>query len=198
MAVGDPYVTRDEFKDRLDITTTDEDDWIDRCVRGASRALERRSGWPTFWKSAAPETRVLNTAGRALPIRSSYARYTKVLLPDGIASATGFAISGFSAPVLMPEDALGRGVPADAIRLSEGSTFGNYGTIEVTAIWGWPEVPDDILWAAQMQAHRYYRRKGSPEGIAGSAEWGLSRVPRLDPDVLGVLKDGNYMKPGIG
>lgn len=198
MAIGDPYITRDSFKTVLDITSDEEDDWIDTCIAAASRAIERRSGWPTFWKTATAVQRTIDIVGRVVPVRSSQWQYNKVLLRDGIASAAGFLVSGFSAPVLLPEDSITDGTPADAIRLPWGATFGSNGTLTVTAVFGWPEVPDDITWAAQMQANRLYRRKGSPEGIAGSAEWGLTRIPALDPDVLSILKGGGYMRAGIG
>ncbi len=198
MAIGDPYVTRDQFKSVLGITADDEDWWIDRCLRGAARALERRSGWPTFWKSEAPETRTIDVTGKVLPVRKPGYAYTKVLLRDGIASSVGFSVAGFTTAVLLPEDAASEGVPFDSIRLPISSTFGTYGTLAITGVFGWPSVPPDIEWAQQMQTHRLYRRKGSPEGIAGSAEWGLTRIPALDPDVLSILKGGGYMRAGIG
>lgn len=197
VAIGDPYVTKAQFKAVLEITSTDEDDWIDRCLRAASRAIERRSGWPTFWNSVTAETRTIDVSGRVVPMRASNFSYSKVLLRNGIAAADGFLVSGHSSPVLLPEECFDEGLPADAIRLSYGASYSS-GSLSVTAVWGWPSVPPDIIWAVQMQAHRFYRRKGSPEGIAGSAEWGLTRVPRLDPDVLGILKDGGYMRAGIG
>jgi hypothetical protein len=198
MAIGDPYITRDQLKNVLGITSTEEDTLIDRAVNGASRAIERRSGWPTFWKTATAESRSVDVLGRIRPVRASGFQYTKLLLRNGIASATGFLVQGYSSPVLMPEDCFEEGCPADAIRLPAGASFGNNGTLAITAVWGWPDVPADVLWAAQMQAQRYYQRKGSPEGIAGSAEWGLTRIPALDPDVLSILKGGGYMRPGIG
>lgn len=197
MAIGDPYNTRAQFKAALDITSTDEDDWIDLCLRGAARGIENRTGWPTFWNTVQAVTRTVDVTGRVVPVRTSGGNYTKILIEDGIASATGFEVSGFSSVTLLPTDAIDKGRPADSVQVPSGSTF-TYGRITLTAVFGWPSVPDDIKWAHHMQTHRLYRRKGSPEGIAGSAEWGLSRVPRLDPDVLGILKDGGYMKPGIG
>ncbi len=198
MAIGDPYVSRSEFKDALEITSSDEDDWIDRCLRGATRALENRSGWPTFWKSPTAELRTVSVIGKIVPIRSPMGAYTKLLLRNGIASATGLLVAGFSSPVLMPEDALYENKPADAIRLPQTATFGTVGTVNITAVWGWPEVPDDIKMACHLQAARLYKRKGSPEGYVGSAEWGVTRVPALDPDVLAILKGGGYMRAGIG
>lgn len=200
MSIGDPYITRDQLKGILNIelANTDEDDLIDRCIKGASRSIERRSGWPTFWKTPAPVLRTVSTIGKIVPVRRSGYAYDKLLLRNGIASATGFLIANNSTATLMPEDCFDNSEPADAIRLPAGGSYGAYGSIAITAQWGWPAVPDDIVMAAQMQAHRYYNRKGSPEGVAGSAEWGITRIPPLDPDVLSILKGGGFMRAGIG
>lgn len=200
MAIGDPYISRDQLKTVLgiDLSNTSEDVLIQRCVAGASRSIENRSGWPTFWKTATAEQRTIDVVGKIVPIRRRGWYFDKILLRNGIASATGFLVAGYGSPALMPEDCFDEGLPADAIRLPGGGSYGNFGSLQVTAQWGWPEVPADILMAAQLQSHRYYDRKGSPEGVAGSAEWGITRIPPLDPDVLSILKGGGYMRAGIG
>lgn len=200
MAIGDPYITRDQLKGILgiDLANTAEDSLIDRAINGAARSIERRSGWPTFWKTATAVTRTIDVSRKIVRVRNSNWCYDKVLLRNGIAATTSFAVSGYSSATLLPEDAADDGEPYDSIRLPAGGSYGSYGTLSVTAFWGWPDVPDDIIMANQMQAHRYYDRKGSPEGIAGSAEWGITRIPPLDPDVLSILKGGGFMRAGIG
>src|ERR1044072_3305417 len=109
MAIGDPYNSRTYFKSRLDITSTDEDEWIDRCLLGARAAIERRSGWPTFWKTPTAETRTIDVTGRVVPVRQAGYSYTKILLRDGIASAEGFAVRGWSTASLVDAFELDRG-----------------------------------------------------------------------------------------
>lgn len=200
MAIGDPYITRAQLKRILSIDADDtsEDEDVDRALRGAGRALEKRSGWPTFWKTDGPETRTVSVDGRLARIRRSGYAYDKLLLRNGIASPVGFVVAGVSSPVLMPEECFDEDEPADSIRLPIGTSYGGVGTLDITAVWGWPDVPADIIMANQMQAHRFYDRKGSPGGLAGSAEWGISRIPALDPDVIAILKGGGYMRAGIG
>lgn len=198
MAIGDPYISAAQLKDALDITSDEEDALIERAVRGASKAINKRSGWPTFWNTVDPVQRSVSLVRNVVPVRTSAWQYDKVLLRDGIASVVGFSVAQFSTASLMPEDAISDGEPADAIKLPWGASFSTSGSLSITAVWGWPEVPEDVLFACQMQAMRFYRRKGSPEGIAGSAEWGLTRIPALDPDVLAILKGGGYMRAGIG
>lgn len=198
MAIGDPYNSRADFKAALDITSDEEDAWIDKCLAAAAKAIERRSGWPTFWNTITPVVRSVPLLGKVRRVNSTGYSYDKLLLREGIASRTGFLVGTSTTAVLMPEDAIDDGTPADAIRLSRGSASSGTGFMDITAVWGWPEVPSDIVWAHHMQAQRLYGRKGSPEGIAGNAEWGLTRIPALDPDVLAILKGGGFMRAGIG
>lgn len=195
MAVGDPYITWEQLKAVIGVTDSSEDALGQRAVRAASRALEKRSGYTTFWKSSVPETITIETEGRVRPVRRS--GYVKLLLPDGIASATSFSVAGVSTAALFEASIQFRKTePVTAVKLPWGTSIP--ATYDVTAYWGWPEVPEDIVMACQIQAHRFYGRRGSPEGVAGSAEWGLTRIPNLDPDVKAILEGGGYINPGIG
>ena len=195
MALGDPYISTAQLKDVLGITDSSEDALIARAVAGATKAINNKSGFMTFWNTGTVVTRTVDTDGKLVPKRNSTTPYFKLILRDGIASASGLLVSGYAAATLLPSDAISRGEPATTVKLPWGTVPD---TIDITAIWGWPSLPDDIVMACQFQAQRYYKRRGSPEGIAGSAEWGVTRIPRLDPDVLQILIDGGYMNPGIG
>ncbi len=196
MAVGDPYITWPELKVVLGITDSSEDALGNRAVLASAAAINKRSGYTTFWKGADPETITIETEGRIRPVRRGSVMYFKLLLPDGIAAATSFSIPGYPSAALFESSIQFRKKePVTAIKLPWGFSAE---TVDVTAYWGWPEVPDDIIMANQIQAHRFYGRRGSPEGIAGSAEWGLTRIPNLDPDVKAILEGGGYINPGIG
>jgi hypothetical protein len=67
--------------------------------------------------------------------------------------------------------------------------------VRVTAKWGWPAVPDTVVQATLIQASRLYRRKDSPEGVLGSAEWGTVRLGRVDPDVYALIQQ--LILPGM-
>jgi hypothetical protein len=193
MALGDPYISADDLKVVLGITDDSEDALIERAVRAATLAITNRSGYASFWNTGTTEVRTVETAGRIVPKRG--AGYWKLLLPDGIASPVGLAVGGVTTG-LRPLD-VRAGRPIDSLRIPFSAAYPPE-TYEITAVWGWPELPDDIIMATQMQAHRYYSRRGSPEGMAGSAEWGVTRVPNLDPDVKAILEGGGYLNPGIG
>jgi len=60
--------------------------------------------------------------------------------------------------------------------------------VQVTALWGWPAVPDAVRQATLIKAARLFRRKDSPEGVAGFGDFGPVRLSRLeDGDVMSLL-----------
>lgn len=190
MAIGDPYFGADALKASLGIAEDDtsEDDDLELACSAATGAIDDRIPFGTFWKTAAPETRTIDTLGRVLMRRHPYP-HTKLLLNTPIAETSGLTVGSYAETQIRvdPPDAIARGKPITALLLPYGATFDAFGRIVITAVWGFPSVPDQITWAAKMQAVRYYNRKKSPEGIAGSAEWGLVSIPRLDPDVRAIV-----------
>lgn len=93
-----------------------------------------------------------------------------------------------------PDNALAKGEPIEAL-VSTGTQWSSNRRIRVTARWGWPAYPTAVVESTLLQASRLYRRKDSPEGVAGSAEWGLVRVPNLDPDVKALLMNAGLATP---
>lgn len=65
--------------------------------------------------------------------------------------------------------------------------------VQVTAEWGWLDVPQLVVQACLMQTNRWVKRREAPFGVAGSPDLGseLRLLAKLDPDVavaVGVLK----------
>lgn len=54
---------------------------------------------------------------------------------------------------------------------------------------------NDIELAMLMQAGRLYRRRSSPEGVAGFGEFGAVRVSRIDADIEALLAP--YLRVGF-
>jgi hypothetical protein len=61
--------------------------------------------------------------------------------------------------------------------------------VQVTAKWGWTSVPEVVEQAVLIQAARFFVRRNSPYGIAGSPDTGseLRLLAALDPDVQAML-----------
>jgi hypothetical protein len=66
---------------------------------------------------------------------------------------------------------------------------------QVTAQWGWPAIPDEINEACLFMAQRLFKRKDSPEGVAGMSDIGLMRIIARDPDYLGLI--GDFERPEV-
>jgi hypothetical protein len=56
-------------------------------------------------------------------------------------------------------------------------------TVQVTAKFGWPAVPDDVTKACLVQAGQLHKAKDTPFGVAGVSDMGVLRSPfRAPPD----------------
>lgn len=183
---GAAYVTVDQVKDSMQIKNSRQDNQIALNVVAASRAIDRRCG-QSFFRDAAATTREVDGFGRVVA-RSGGA----ILLTPPIATASGLLVSGVTTVEYGPSACLEQGMPITELR---GTSWNRYLRYLVTAVWGWPSVPPEIESAALLQATRLTRRPASPEGVAGSAEWGLVRIPNLDPDVRALCEP--YRLPGI-
>jgi len=68
-------------------------------------------------------------------------------------------------------------------RYNANNVNANQAAVQVTGVWGWSAVPDQIGYATAIYAQRLWKRQEAPFGIAGFGEIGVMRVSRLDPDV---------------
>lgn len=84
--------------------------------------------------------------------------------------------------------------PWTAIRSVTGRAFpaplwtGRSDRVQITARWGWPQVPDPVVQACLIKAAALFHRKDSPQGIAGFGDFGAVRLSRReDTDVCNLL-----------
>ena len=62
-------------------------------------------------------------------------------------------------------------------------------TVEVTAVFGFPNIPVTVTQATILQSSRIFARLQSPLGVAGFGDMGIMRVGRsLDPDVSQLIE----------
>ncbi|MFE2556670.1 phage gp6-like head-tail connector protein [Streptomyces sp. NPDC059352] len=187
------------LKERLNIEPADtsRDTLLASALTAASRGIDTACG-RRFWLDAEPVTRTFRTAGRI-------ARHPdgELLLLDDIGSTelvvevgSGTSYTAVTAYETSPDNALADGRPITGLLRVLGSWGMATSRVRITARFGWPAVPGDITEAALIQAARLYRRKDSPEGVTGSAEWGVVRLSRRDPDVWNLIEP--YTLPGFG
>ena len=197
--MGD-YVTLDEFKDLIQEPGTDRDGALTDVLDAAERDVEEHCG-RVFTKDASASQRVIRPIGNVVDEFDGQS-----VLLDDIASVTGLVVEtgaggtwttlASSAYETYPLNSPADGRPITSIlRLNATWTSSSGQRVRVTAVWGWPEVPAQVKQAVLLQANRLWKRKGSPEGVAGSSEWGVIRVGRIDPDVETLLAP--LRKPGL-
>ncbi|OPC81813.1 hypothetical protein B4N89_13485 [Embleya scabrispora] len=185
---------------RLDPDDTTADALLTQAIATASRFVERLTG-RRFWLDPAPVQRIYRPTLRAMRDHDG-----EHLLVDDIGSLDGLVVE-LGGPgswttttnyETTPDNALTDLEPITALSRRTGEWDAGYGLsrVRVTARWGWPAIPDDVVQATQIQALRLYRRKDSPEGVLGSADWGVMRLGRVDPDVAGLLEA--LRLPGFG
>lgn len=197
--MANEYSTLVKLKDRMKITDTADDVELQGKLTTAARDIDADTG-RRFWLDAAPVARTVNPRGRVVCDDDG-----EKLLIDDIGDMTGLIIevgSGTSWTAVTdyetgPDNALVDGKAIEWLL----RPYGVWATsprqrIRITALWGWPTVPEQIEEASLLRAQRLFRRKDSPEGVAGAGDMGVVRVSRWDPDYEKLI--GPFVRPGIG
>ena len=190
------YVTRELLKQALNIPASDttRDALVDSCRFAAARMVEENCDNRVFTLDATTSQRTWETRGNVL--RADRWGGEKFYVDD-FGSATGVVVETSDDEVtwtsqspfdVWPFNAVAKLKPFTAVILPWPScVLRTTRLIRVTARWGWPQVPSQVEQANLLQAMRLYRRPSSPEGVAGSPDWGLVRIPYMDPDVKALL-----------
>ena len=170
-----------------------DDDRLINALRAASRAIDDHTGRPPggFLPARTTAPRKFRVRGRLFADADGPG-----LMVDDIATEDGLSVdlpygTGWQAWTGWETEPTPPGRPITILR----GTWPTSGTVRITARWGWPTLPDKIAAATLIQATRLYKRPDSAEGVTGSAEWGVIRLARLDPDVAALTNV--YTLPGF-
>ena len=205
MPITNGYATRNQVKAALRIGTADtlDDDLIDNCVGAASRLIDGYCN-RRFWQSGAAEARIFQAedsfycsiddiAGTALTLKSS-------TQADGTFDLTWSRSDYQLEPLNGNLDGLTwaydkiRAV-GDYLFPTVNANYGEQALVQVTAVFGWPSVPEPITQATIIQASRIFKRYDSPLGVAGFGDLGAIRVSRfLDPDMAQLVEPYRRMR----
>jgi hypothetical protein len=199
------YATRNQIKAALRIGTADtlDDELIDNCAGAASRLIDGYCN-RQFWSVGSATTRVYmaendfychidDIAGTAITLKTSGAT-------DGTFDVTWTPSDYQLEPLNGRLDGLQWSY--DKIRAVGDYLFptvnGNYGEqalVQLTAVFGWPSVPEPVTQATIIQASRIFKRYDSPLGVAGFGDLGAIRVSRfLDPDMAQLVEPYRRMR----
>jgi hypothetical protein len=205
MTITNGYATRNQVKAALRIGTADtlDDDLIDNCVGAASRLIDGYCN-RRFWQTGTAEARVYQAedsfycsiddiAGTALTLKTS-------TQADGTFDLTWSRSDYQLEPLNGNLDGLTwsydkiRAV-GDYLFPTVNANYGEQALVQVTAIFGWPSVPEPITQATIIQASRIFKRYDSPLGVAGFGDLGAIRVSRfLDPDMAQLVEPYRRMR----
>lgn len=197
MALTNGYCSLSELKASLDITDTIDDAILERAINSASRTIDRYCA-RNFYKVSAT---------RKYAPRDSY--LTDI---DDLVSLTSLKTTNDDSQVfnvvwsasdyqLEPLNGVVDGMPTPYTRIR---AIGDYSfmtlegeaTVEVTGVFGFDSVPDEVNYATIIQASKLYKRKDSPLGVI-SGEYGAMRVGvRLDPQVSELVDAWRRIRAG--
>ena len=205
MTITNGYATRNQIKAALRIGTADtiDDELIDNCAGAASRLIDGYCN-RQFWSVGSATTRVYTAeddfycniddiAGTAITLRTSGAT-------DGTFDVTWSPTDWQLEPLNGRLDGLVwaydkiRAV-GDYLFPTVNANYGSQALVQLTAVFGWPSVPEPVTQATIIQASRIFKRYDSPLGVAGFGDLGAIRVSRfLDPDMAQLVEPYRRMR----
>lgn len=198
MAWKPDYVTSAELKTELGIADAVDNTWCASVVTAASRAVDRHCSGDRprqFGLLDAPATRYYTCTYRT-ELDAWVASIDDLMTDAGLLVEVD--VETLTGHMLLPRNAAADGKPWTRLRLAEGASYSWPSTdreIAVTATWGWSAVPATVKTATMLQAMRFYARRDSPYGVAGSPDLGseMRLLSKVDPDVGVMLTD--FMRP---
>lgn len=205
MTITNGYATRNQVKAALRIGVGDtlDDDLIDNCVGAASRLIDGYCN-RRFWQSGTAEARVYqaedsfycsidDVAGTALTLKTSSQADGTFDVTWKVSDYQLEPLNGNLDGLTWSYDKI-RAV-GDYLFPTVNANYGDQALVQVTAVFGWPSVPEPVTQATIIQASRIFKRYDSPLGVAGFGDLGAIRVSRyLDPDMAQLVEPYRRMR----
>lgn len=202
MTLVNAYCSVEDVRSQFgDDTSTLDTSLIERAISAASRAIDRYCN-RRFWQDPEPVTREYSVCDPRLADVDDIATTTGLVVRidssgDGSYATTWTTTDYQLRPLNASAD--GGAYSWRQIKALGGNTFPlpRYGdpVLQVTARWGWSQVPDDIVEAAILKAVALFKRKDAPFGVAGFGDFGAIRITKRDPDVVEIL--ANYQLAAV-
>lgn len=203
MAVTNSYATvaqlRTHFGDSGSTLTTE---LLERALDSTSRAIDKVCG-RRFWIDPSVQTLTFDP------------EFTDLAFVDDIATTTGLVVKTDSAADgtyattwtigtdfrLGPRNSDKHGPTYAWTRLEVIGTKAfpvgqTIDALQVTAKFGWSEIPDEVEQACLIRAAAIFKRKESIEGFRGFDALGVVSITRRDADVWSLLYP--FMRLGVG
>jgi hypothetical protein len=192
MAITNGYVTLNELKSYLKIDDSTEDALLEQIVESASRSIDRIAN-RRFYLDANASARQYRATGAVVALIDDIGTTSGLIVQIDQAGDGTFAttLTLNSDYLVEPFNALAQNRPITRITMISGffpEPFNYRPGIQVTARWGFPTVPDDIVEATLILSADLYKRKDSIGGVLGLSELGAIRMSPLGRDIAAITK----------
>jgi len=191
-------VALSELKTALGISGSADDTFLNLAIDAAEKSINDLCGRKFTADSSA--TARTYRAQPYLAVTDDISTLTGLVVKTDTAADGTFDTTWASTDYQVePLNNLTKGRSVNNLRAIGSYTYPVYGdgqvSVEVTAKWGWPAVPDPVKQATLMMSSRLYGRKASPMGVIGVGDFGPVRISRTDPDIAALLMD--YKRAGL-
>lgn len=210
-SVNQQYTSVEELKDRLGITTTATDLSCLTAVQAASRAVEGFTG-RFFYQITETRTFVPYDIWEqpiddlvsitALNVDSQGTGTYDQAWVNNTDYQLAYGIWEFN------QLASGEPRPFTQVRVINGAAGGKFfpfiwpfaplNRVQVIGTWGWPQVPWAVKQATLQVAAEFFKLKDAPFGIAGTAEFGVMRIPKQNPYIQKLLTPYIHPRRKVG
>lgn len=181
--VGDSYVDLEAFKQSVSIPDNATDADCTMALTSASKAVEECANRRTFWKDAAPTSRIY-TAHAATRVTIHDTTTVTAVTVDGIALGSGDYLP-------WPANAVVDNKPFTRIRSPDGWFTATLNGVVVTGTFGWPAVPVVVPQLVTIIASKLLKRtREAPWGVVsvGGLDGSAMRLAQTDPDLKFLIK----------
>jgi len=192
MATSTRYATSSDFKQWIGIADSVDDAVLAAVLDQASRDIDNYCG-RVFNQSTAATARYY-TAQRAGELLIADCVSLSAVATDADGDRTYEDTWAATDYDLLPENAAAESEPEPYTTIAVAPD-GDYAFpvgvrkgVKLTGVWGWPAVPGAVKQACLLRAAWIFNRRNTPLGLAGSADIGMVRVGRWDPDFEKMLE----------
>lgn len=174
---------------------------LERAINATSRAIDKFTG-RRFWQDAAVQTKTFRCDD------AYEADVDDISTSAGLVVATDTTGNGSYATTWSASDyqlePLNADTDAEAHAWWRITAVGTRlfplhkyrATLQVTAKFGWSELPPEVEEACILRAAAIFKRKEATFGVAGFGEFGVVRIGRNDVDVVSLLHPLVKMRVG--
>lgn len=207
MAITNGYCDLPELREWLGLEDPLDDKILERAANAASRAIDKYCGRIFYKPSESVAARVYVADDPLELVVHDFSTTAGLIVKtddnaDGTFETTWSSTGSpadYQAEPLVREN----GYPYTRIVAIDDKGFPvsrHRALVEITALWGWAEVPDDVEQACLIKAARLIKRRETSTGVIGFDGIGATvRVGRDDPDVKELLADfRRFSRPSAG